>query len=102
MSMSEKEISKDEAISLIREALVKTGIIIKTKDYIYALYEKEPDRWVSVSIVFGEKNGWKSEVSTKRAILLLMDEVAKSLPQYKEDWKPILSEDELEAVISQA
>jgi len=100
--MSEKEISKDEAISLIREALVKTGIIIKTKDYIYALYEKEPDRWVNVSIVFGEENGWKSEVSTKRAILLLMDEVAKSLPQYKEDWKPILSEDELEAVISQA
>jgi len=95
--MSEKEISREEATKAVREALLKTGIVIKTKDYIYALYEKEPDLWVSVSIVSGEETAWMSQVSTKRALLLLMDEVAKSLPQYKGEWKPILSEDELEA-----
>ncbi len=100
--MSEKEISKDEAARLMKEALMKTGIVLKTKDYLYALYEKEPDRWVNISIVFGEESAWISEVSTKRAILLLMDEVAKSLPQYKGEWKPILSEDELENILKEA
>ncbi|MEX0568656.1 MAG: hypothetical protein Q6363_005780 [Candidatus Njordarchaeota archaeon] len=98
--MSEKEISKDEAVKHIREALVKTGVVIKTTDYIYALYEKEPDKWINVSLVFGEETAWISEVSTKRALLLLIDEVSKSLPQFKGDWKPILSEDELEAILS--
>jgi len=100
--MSEKEIAKDEAIKLMKEALTKTGIVIKTKDYVYALYEREPEHWINVSIVFGEETAWVSEVSTKRALLLLMDEVAKSLPQYKGDWKPILSEEELEAVLKSA
>lgn len=99
--MSEKEISRDEAIKHIKEALIKTGLVIKTADYIYALYEKEPDRWINVSLVFGEETAWISEVSTKRALLLLIDEVSKSLPQFKGNWKPILSEDELDAILSE-
>ena len=98
--MSEREIPKEEAIKYIKEALLKPGIIIKTDEYIYALYEYAPERWRNVSLVFAEDIAWLSEVDTKRALLLLIDEVGKSLPRYKDKWHVILSEDELEEAIS--
>lgn len=99
--VEERQISLDEAKKLVREALVSTGLVIKTPDYIYAIYEKSPDRWINVSIILDEKTAWISEVTIKKAILLLIDEVGKSLPQYKDQWKPVLDEDELEEILSE-
>lgn len=100
MKVTEREVSKEEAIKLIEEALLKTGLVIETPDYIYALFEKEPNKWINVSLVFEDKTGWVSEVDTKRALLLLMDEVSKSLSQYKGEWKPILDEVELQNILA--
>ena len=97
--MIEKEISIEEAKKLIHEALLRTGLVIKTPDYIYAIYEKEPGKWINVSIILDDKTAWISEVDTKRALLLLIDEVGKSLPQYKDKWKPIVDEAELEGIL---
>jgi len=96
--VEEKEISLEEAKRHIHEALLKTGLVIKTPDYLYAIYEKEPGKWVNVSVIFDDKTAWISEVDTRRALLLLIDEVGKSLPQYKDKWKPIIDEAELEGL----
>jgi len=98
-NLVEKEIPLEEAKKYIHEAMLKTGVVIKTPDYIYALYEREPNRWVNVSVILDEKTAWLSEVDTRRALLLLMDEVVKSLPQYKDKWKPIIDEAELEGIL---
>jgi len=99
--VAEKQIPLEEAKKLVQEALVSTGLVIKTSDYIYAIYEKAPDKWINVSIILDEKTAWVSEATTKKAILLLIDEVSKSLPQYKDQWKPILDEAELEDILSE-
>jgi len=93
--------SPDEAIKHFREALIKpTSIIIATPDYLYALYEVMPNRWKQVSYVFADNEIYIDEVDTKRALLLLMEEVSKSLIRYdKGQWKVILSEAELEELL---
>ncbi len=85
----------------LKEALVKpSGIIIVTPDYIYALYEMAPNRWRQISYVFADNEGYIDDVDTKRALLLLMEEVSKSLIRYnKGEWRTILSEAELDEIL---
>ncbi len=91
----------DDVIKYLKEALAKpTGIIIETPDYIYALYEIGPNQWRQVSFVFGDKEGFVDDMDTRRALLLFMEEVSKSLIRFnKGEWRVILSEAELEEVI---
>lgn len=97
--------SLEEVEKYFKEALERAaaGIIIETPDYIYALYELSPNRWRQVSYVFGEKEGYVEDIDTRRALLLFMEEVSKSLVQYnKGEWRVILSEMELEEVLGKA
>lgn len=78
----------------------KSGVVIETPDYVFLLYQLAPDRWVKASWIFKEGNGYRSTVSTKRALLYLIDEVTESLNRYKKDeWAPLLSPREVESVI---
>ena len=97
--------SIDEVEKYLKEALEKAsaGIIIETPDYIYALYELSGNRWRQVSYVFSDGEGYVEEIDIRRALLLLIEEVSKSLAQYnKGEWRIILSEIELEEVLEKA
>lgn len=97
--------SIDEIEKYLKEALEKpaAGIIIETPDYIYALYELSNNRWRQVSYVFSDREGYVEDIDTRRALLLLIEEVSKSLVRYnKGEWGTILSEMELEEVLEKA
>lgn len=99
--MAEEIASKEDIIKSLREALEKTGIIIETPYYVFALYEVNPDKWRQVQYVFEDKEGFIEDINLRRAILYLIEEVSKSLITLeKGDWRVILSESELEEVIS--
>jgi len=99
--MSDEIASPEEVIKSLKEALEKTGIIIETPYYVFALYEVNPDKWKQVQYVFDEKEGYIEEINVRRAILYLIEEVSKSLITLeKGDWNVILSEAELEEIIS--
>lgn len=97
--------SINEIEKYLKEALEKAsaGIIIETSDYIYALYELSGNRWRQVSYIFSDREGFVEEMDTRRALLLLMEEVSKSLIRYnKGEWRIILSEIELKEVLEKA
>ncbi len=87
--------SLEEAIKGLKEALNKPGVIIQTPDYVYAIYELGPGRWRQISVTFADKEVDISDVDLRRAILYLIEEVSKSLPNYHGKWRVILSEAEL-------
>lgn len=100
VSMSSDVVPFSEIEKALNEAIKSDGIVIKTTDYIFLLYELAPDRWVKGSWIFDERKGYKTTVSTKRAILYLIDEVAESLNRYKkENWKPIISPRKVKTII---
>ena len=98
--MSEEVASLEEVIASLKEALDKTGIIIETPYYVFALYEIAPGRWKQVQYVFEDKEGFIETIDERRALLYLIEEVSKSLINLnKGDWNVILSPSELEDVI---
>ncbi|MGQ4891005.1 MAG: hypothetical protein ACP6IP_00800 [Candidatus Njordarchaeia archaeon] len=99
--MSEEVASIEDVIASLKEALDKTGIIIETPYYVFALYEVGPGRWKQVQYVFEDKEGFIETIDERRALLYLIEEVSKSLINLgKGDWNVILSPGELEDVIS--
>ena len=98
--MSDEIASPEEVINSLKEALDKTGIIIQTPYYVFALYEVEPGLWKQVQYVFEDKEGFIETVNERKALLYLIEEVSKSLINLnKGDWTVILSPNELEDVL---
>ena len=92
--------SVDEIVKALNEALQGTGIIIVTPDYVYAVYEKEENKWLQVSYDFLEKEGFIEELNTRKALLYLIEEVSKSLIRFEKGaWYVVISEAELSDVI---
>ncbi len=99
--MSEEVATQEEIIESLRDAVNKTGILIETPYYVFALYEVRDGVWKQVQYVFEDKEGFIETVDTKRALLYLIEEVSKSLISLnKGDWRVILNQDELEEVLN--
>lgn len=91
-----------EIKSALQEGIKKDGIVIRTSDYLFMIYEMAPDRWVKASWIFAENKGYKTTISTKRALLYLIDEVTESLKRYSQDeWSPIISPRKVESIIKE-
>ena len=99
--MSEEVATKEEIINSLKEAITKTGIVIETPYYVFALYEKQDGVWKQVQYVFEDNEGFIETIDTRRALLYLIEEVSKSLISLnKGDWRVILNENELEEVLN--
>lgn len=97
----EEKASKEEIIESLKEALNRTGIIIETPYYVFALYEVGDDLWKQVQYVFEDSEGFIEKTNTKRALMYLIEEVGKSLITLnKGDWRVVLNENELEEVLN--
>lgn len=101
--MSAEPVSTSEIRSTFEKAIKEDGIVIESKDYLFTIYEMAPERWIKASWIFEKEEGYKSTVSTKRALLYLIDEVSESLQRYEKDqWSVILSPAELEQAMSRS
>ncbi|NIQ07431.1 MAG: hypothetical protein GWO20_17420 [Candidatus Korarchaeota archaeon] len=100
--MSTEPVSFSKIKNALNEAIKRDGVIIKTPDYVFIIYEMAPDRWVKASWIFSDEEGWKTTVSTKRALLYLIEEVTESLKRYeKGEWKPIIAPQEVKTIITE-
>ncbi|MEM1722358.1 MAG: hypothetical protein QXK43_01155 [Candidatus Jordarchaeales archaeon] len=81
--------AKEENIKKMIEMLDKAwevtpSIIIYTEDYVYTLFpiDDKKERWQEVSFTIPDGSIEIRELTTKDALIYLMEEITKGLPNY--------------------
>lgn len=80
--------SKEDMISILENA-TKPGIpsiVISTKDYIYCLIanDTELSSWKEASITFPDGSVEQKDIPAGKALMLLIEELVRGLPNYAE------------------
>ena len=91
----------EEIKNALREAVrAQTGIVIETPDYVYALWEVTKGVWKQAWYSFVDREGEVNTIDERKALLLLIEEVSKSLVRFaKGGFRTIISEQELESTL---
>ncbi|MHA1594891.1 MAG: hypothetical protein ACTSXJ_07150 [Candidatus Baldrarchaeia archaeon] len=85
MSEKKKENAK-KMIEFVREAWnVTPSLILMTDDYVYALWpvDEQRETWKEASFTFSDGELEARELPAKRALMLLIEEIAIALPSFQ-------------------
>jgi hypothetical protein len=95
--------SKEKMIEVLDKA-TKPGvpaIVINTKDYIYCLIANDTEltSWKEVSMTFPDCAVEEKDIPAGKALMLLIEELTKGLPNYVTDSPIAKNEGEIAAAI---
>ena len=95
--------SKEDMIGIL-ESATKPGvpaIVITTKDYIYCLIanDAELSSWKEASITFPDGSVEQKDIPAGKALMLLIEELIRGLPNYVENLPYAKNEVEVQAAI---
>lgn len=86
MSEQKKENAK-KMIEYVQKAWsVTPSLVLMTEDYVYALWpiDDERETWKEASFTFVDGELEVKEMPARRALMLLIEEIALALPSYKQ------------------
>lgn len=95
--------SKEDIIGIL-EGAMKPGtssIVINTKDYVYCLVatDTELNSWKEASITFPDNTVEIKELPAGKALMLLIEELLRGLPNYVDNLPIAKNEGEIGTVI---
>ncbi len=97
--------SKDRMIAILESATKPDipSVVVHTKDYIYCLVANDPDltTWKEASITFPDMTLEEKDIPAGKALMLLIEELLRGLPNYVENLPFAKNEGEIAALIEQ-
>lgn len=96
--------SKEDMIGILEDAM-KPGtpsIVINTKDYVYCLVanDAEGSSWKEASITFPDLSVEQKDIPSGKALMLLIEELIRGLPNYVDNLPIAKNEGEVEIAIA--
>ena len=95
--------SKEDMIGILESAM-KPGVpsvVINTKDYIYCLVANDAagSSWKEASITFPDGGVEQKDIPAGKALMLLIEELLRGLPNYVENLPIAKNEGEIQIAI---